>query len=692
MLLAIVLVAQCGLVLSQVGGRHTGPHEVRVLVQGPAVVAQEIVTEVDRLAGRPLRAQVLPAGADPEGPVRDGEAAGALVVDITSTHDVLYLSSVADPELTRVLRVFAQRVGTPLDRPHVTHVVAPQAHPGVTRATLTLAVACWLLGGFLLAVVLALARPGWSLGRRAGALLSGVALLSLLVGAMVSVRGGSFGVSWALGAVAMSTTAATTSAVMVLLGLVGTSVASTVLVLLSAPLFSGHDPRLLPTPWRQVVPWTPHGAASDLASAFTWYDGQDVARPLLVLGCYLLVGLVAWAVASTSPTTTTRGPARWHAAALAVPLALTIVVAVLLAPTETAIVSADPVQGASQTSCLPRHEVTSVDQLNKQILSVRAGSSFQGADVGADVELQDGRRLWLFGDTLRAPDFDGQEFVRNSMLVFDPHCLETVLPADHGALIPDRRDGVGYWPMSVARVQRKGYDLVGVATQRVRTTDKPDGAFAFEALGPALALFVVPRGKAPQLLVNQDIGPDEVGTTRPMWGAAATIVGDWMYLYGTAHPSTPGVFGFSLRVARTKVTDLLHSDRWQYWDGHSWQHDASRAKMLIPAQGGVSQTLSVFERGGRWYAVSKRDEFLGTDLVVWKARSPTGPFDSGTKVASLPSDLQSGALRYMPLAHPALLADPGSVLVSYSRNNTDAAKVEGDPFLYRPLFLRVRLP
>ena len=32
------------------------------------------------------------------------------------------------------------------------------------------------------------------------------------------------------------------------------------------------------------------------------------------------------------------------------------------------------------------------------------------------------------------------------------------------------------------------------------------------------------------------------------------------------------------------------------------------------------------------------------------------------------------------------------MIVSYSRNNTDATKVQNDPFLYRPQFLRVALP
>ena len=32
------------------------------------------------------------------------------------------------------------------------------------------------------------------------------------------------------------------------------------------------------------------------------------------------------------------------------------------------------------------------------------------------------------------------------------------------------------------------------------------------------------------------------------------------------------------------------------------------------------------------------------------------------------------------------------MIVSYSRNDTDLQKVEQDPFLYRPHFLRVPLP
>jgi hypothetical protein len=704
--LSAVLVVQGVLVVAGVGRRTTSPHDVPVTVQGPAVVAQEIVARVDHLAAHPIRARSLPADADPRSAVRDGAVEAALVVDVRSSHDHLYVSGVADPEMVRVMRVFAARVGKPLDRPTTVSAVAPRDHPGLTRRVLVAAVTCWLLGGFLLGAVLAIGRPGWTSRRRAGALAAGSLLVGLATGILVAAHGGPLITTTLVGFGAGLAVAVATTALDALFGLVGVAVATTALVFLAAPLFIGRDPRLLPSPWRQVAPWTPHGAALELASSLVWFGGRDAVRPLLALAGLLLVGLAAWAgarprgprsasgAASESALGTWRGArhsVRLRAVGLAAPVALAVVALVVLAPTGRPVVSATPVPGAAETECLHRHTITSLDQLNKAILSVRAGPSFQGADVGADVELQDGRLLWLFADTLRAASFDGEKFVRNSMLVIDSHCLQTVLPADHGALIPDRGK-VGYWPMSVARIRRADYDIVGVATQRVRTTSKPDGIFAFQTLGPAMAVFVVPRGRTPQLVANQDIGPDDVDTTRPMWGAASAIDGDWVYLYGTARPDAKGIFGFSLQVARTKVDDLLHSDHWQYWDGRSWQRDPSRAKVLIPADGGVSQTLSVFQRGHQWYAVSKRNEVLGTDLVVWTAPSPTGPFDHGTKVASLPSDPTSGELRYMPLAHPTLLPEKDSVLVSYSRNNTDASKVQGDPFLYRPLFMRVRLP
>lgn len=340
--------------------------------------------------------------------------------------------------------------------------------------------------------------------------------------------------------------------------------------------------------------------------------------------------------------------------------------------------------------CLPFSPAKDVAGLNRMIRRYRSVPGFVGADVGASVTLSDGRSLWVFGDTLRQPGFHGERFVRNSMLMFSPGCATVVMPRNHGAVVPDRADGVGYWPMDLAAVHRGDHDLVGVSLQRVRATGS--GVFDFEVLGPAYALFSVSPGKAPVLLFVRDRGADDPDPTRPLWGAAVEEAGDWLYVYGTANPDPKHVFGRSLRVARV-LPELVGEPRaWQYWDGSHWQSQEDRAVVLIPAVGGVSQVLSVFHRGSTWYAVSKRDELLGRDLVIWKAPAPTGPFMPSSPLAEIPSDSADGLLRYMPLAHPDLLPSEHSVVVSYSRNVADLERLLKDPTLYRPAFLQVPLP
>jgi hypothetical protein len=703
-LLAVVLAAQCVLLLWHHGRDDAQPHSVPVVIAGPAVVAQSVAQRLNRLPGEPLRATVAGADEDPRANVRGGGVVAALQVDPASSTNTLYVSSVNDPETSRLARTMAARVSTPMGRTFVTREVPPLQHDPLARSSVALASGFWVASGFLVSVLSLLVR--WRRGRSSAPGLQAHALLavtcgatSLLVAGALASGHGSFGAWWALGFVSTYAAAVSTVALDVLFGPIGVALASTLFLFLAGPLMSGRDPRLLPGFWWKVAPWTLQGATRELATSVAWFGSTDLLRPALVLVGVIVISLavlVASAQLRQRPADPDRAvekvPWRLRVLALTLPVAVAVIAATVLAPDGARVVSAQSVPGASETECVATPKISNLKELNEFAGSVRGGPSFQGADVGADVRLQDGRRLWVFGDTLRTTDFQGQRFVRNSMLVLGAGCAQTVLPANHGAIVPDRGDGIGYWPMSIARVQRSGYDLVGVATQRVTSTGAPDGAFAFETLGSSMAVFVVRRSGTPQLVAQQDIGKDDKDPSHPQWGAAAAVDGDWVYLYGTARPQQKGIFGFSLRVARTRIETILDSSRWQYWDGHAWRASASRAHELIPADHGVSQTLSVFSRKGRWYAVSKRDEVLGSDLVVWSAPSPTGPFDSGTVVGELPSDLKTGALRYMPLAHPDLMPDPATVLVSYSRNNTDVKKVENDPFLYRPQFVRVTLP
>jgi hypothetical protein len=339
--------------------------------------------------------------------------------------------------------------------------------------------------------------------------------------------------------------------------------------------------------------------------------------------------------------------------------------------------------------CVPTGPRRSVEELNSFIDNAAGVSDFLGADVGVDVRLGGGRSLWLFADTLRSSSASDL-FVRNSMLLFSPGCAQVVLPPGGGAVVPDRADGVGYWPMSAWRIGRGDTETVSVMLQRVGVV--PGQGFGFITLGPALATFRVPPSGPPELLLRKDLGADDPSTENVEWGAASTRAVGWLYLYGTSTRPLPGIHGFALRVARVRPRLVADLDRWRYWDGHRWQPDPGAAVALLPEQGGVSQTLSVWHQDGRWYVLSKQDEFLGRQIVVWPGPSPVGPFGPAYAVADLPCDTETGELRYMPLAHPGLLPQPGTVVVSYSRNYADIGEVCAAPKNYRPHFLRVALP
>ena len=225
------------------------------------------------------------------------------------------------------------------------------------------------------------------------ALCGGVSLVAAAVGAAADA--GSLGALWALGLAAMYAAAVATAALEALFGLVGVAVASTLFVFFTAPLFSVRDPRLLPSPWRQVVPWTPHGTTLDLATSLAWFGSSDVVRPVLVLGGVIVVSLVALVAASHFRTESRAvqqqggDRVRWRLRALAVivPTALALVAAVALAPAGARVVSATRVPGAAQTEIIPAptSKISDLKGLNEFASTVRAGAEFQGADVGADV-------------------------------------------------------------------------------------------------------------------------------------------------------------------------------------------------------------------------------------------------------------------------------------------------------------------
>lgn len=671
------------------------PQAAPVAVVAPSVVADAIAHEGISVPGAPIRAERYGREETARAAVARGELTAAVVVDLTDDRpDRLIVHAGRDPRAVTALGLEYERLAAGFDHAAEVQRIGRPVDQGSLRL---LAALSGGVGLALALIVIAVTGPRpVRLGPGLGVLLVAA---SVVVGQALAwptaLRIGSPGqVGLVVAAVALVTALAALAG-RALLGWAGVGIGAIVLLAPAVLALITPDPILLHRPAQVLYALLPATAAADALRGVTVFETVAVLRPGLVLlawgiGSVLLLALARRRRSRRRATHTPSAGGWWGRLALVLlPFGVGLIATALLisAPQPA---PAAPQVPASATECLDPGPIETVADLNR-LAGERNSDAFQGGDVGATATLGDGRTVWVFGDTLRARG-ERLAMVRNSMLITDESCLTVVLPDGEGAVIPNRPDdrwNVGYWPMSVGVESHDGYDVLVVGAQRVRTVGR--GAFDFETMGPSAAVFIVPNGGVPQHISTKDFGADNPSESRPMWGAASAVSDGWIYLYGTSRPVAREAYGFGLSVARVRAEDLLRQDQWQYWNGTQWSVYAASARPVIDAVGGTSQTLSVFERDGQWYAVSKRDEFIGEDLVIWTAPAPTGPFTAHPRVASIPS-LPDGTLRYMPLAHPGLLPEPGSVVVSYSENHRDVEEILADPSRYRIHFLRVPLP
>lgn len=318
-LTAVLLVGVLGLELFMIGSYVGGLHEpkardVPVAVVGPDQATGRLAAALGR--GDALDPRLVPDLAAARRAIDEREVYAAIVPGPRGER--LLVATAASAAVAELLPAALRRAEPPGRRLTVEDVKPlPSDDPrGLSPFYLVVG---WLVGGYLGATILGLARGGAARGRRlalarlgalaAYAVASGV-LGALVVQQLVGVLDGSFAALATAGTLVVFATGAATAALQSLLGVVGTALAILLFVALGNPASGGPlaSELLMPEPWGAVGPLLPPGAGTTLVRNIAYFDGNAIAGSLWVLAAYAAAGsALVLALAHRRPANEARG-------------------------------------------------------------------------------------------------------------------------------------------------------------------------------------------------------------------------------------------------------------------------------------------------------------------------------------------------------------------------------------------------
>jgi hypothetical protein len=225
--------------------------------------------------------------------IADREAYGAIVMSASGTE--MLVASAAGPAVAQMLTKMAEGMSAASGTaPVVTDVVPlPSADPrGVVFGAGAFPL---VVGGIAVGLVLALRVPGRRQQLVAGvgvAVASGLALAAVQQ-LWLDALGGSYWANAGVYALAIGAMAAVVAGMHHVLGLPGLGLAAATILLLGNPLSAiTSAPELLPDGWSTLGQLLPPGAAGSALRSTAYFDGAAAAAPLLVLGAWLVAGVV----------------------------------------------------------------------------------------------------------------------------------------------------------------------------------------------------------------------------------------------------------------------------------------------------------------------------------------------------------------------------------------------------------------
>ncbi|MEU9959346.1 DUF3533 domain-containing protein [Streptomyces sp. NPDC050982] len=314
-----VVVLQLLFIASYVGALHNPkPKDVAFGVVAPGAAADQAVTRLKQLPGKPLDPRALPDRETARDQIVNRDIDGALVIDPAGTTDTLLVASGGGKVLAGALTALVTGLEKDQGRTVRTVDVVPADAQDANGLTTFYLVVGWCVGGYLCASALAIsagARPANP--RRATIRLVAMVLFAivgglggaLIVGPVLGALPGSVWALWGLGALITFAVGAATLAFQCLFGIVGIGVAVLLIVILGNPSAGGAlPPPMLPPFWRAIGPALPPGAGTWTARSIAYFKGNDTTASLLVLSAWAAVGSAVTLIAGSLHRGKPSGP------------------------------------------------------------------------------------------------------------------------------------------------------------------------------------------------------------------------------------------------------------------------------------------------------------------------------------------------------------------------------------------------
>ena len=328
---------------------------------------------------------------------------------------------------------------------------------------------------------------------------------------------------------------------------------------------------------------------------------------------------------------------------------------------------------------------------------------WQGADAAYSIPLQDGRVVWIFGDTLygdkRQVTGNDPRMVHNTVGISTckdgnwkiEYAIKRGTRGEFDSFFkPQRNDGTYYWALDGVEHNRE----LWITLVCVRNKPNSDAfALGFEICGTDLA-HVTGLDEDPQSwkvsyfpLVEESVHANP--------SASALIESDYIYIFtlyerGNRPQILTRIPLQGLSDPRKNLQYLGSDDRWH--DGL----DPAKAKVIMN-KGASEMSVRYHPELKRWIAVMVDPQIFSDKVLLRTAPSMTGPWTEGELIYKIPilqkSDphYDADTFCYAGKEHPEF-EKPGELLFTYVCNSMKPKKLEAETNVYFPQVVRMPMP